>query len=204
MKESVHNFIKRIFAKMEPIHNLNKSGMKHQWNMLHQIYTTSKLYNNDIHPLKHEGLQSPDESSTSGQLQRQPVSSSVHLCLHLKIQSCMRLEHTCTKYGYMQAHTKDMHEKGQLFPNNMIMESQVSGLAKLGLGKSVSFPKLDQESQQAFQIWIQVIHDMRVTCIIILIILDTAQNILHIAHIILHIAHNILHIAQIICHETLE
>ena len=75
----------------------------------------------------------------------------------------------------------------------MIMESQVSGLAKLGLGKSVSFPKLDYESQA-----------IRVTCIIILIVLHTTHNILHIAHIILHIAHNILHIAHIICHETLE
>ena len=36
----------------------------------------------------------------------------------------------------MQAHTNDMHDQEQLFPNNMIMESQVSGLAKLGLGMS--------------------------------------------------------------------
>ena len=65
----------------------------------------------------------------------------------------------------------------------MIMESQVSGLAKLGLAKLVSFPNLDQES-----------HAMRLTCIIILIILHTTHNILHIAHNILHIAHNFLHI----------
>ena len=55
----------------------------------------------------------------------------------------MELVHTCTTYGYMQAHTKDMHEKGYLFPNNMIMESQVTGLAKLRLGKLVNFPNLD-------------------------------------------------------------
>ena len=46
-----------------------------------------------------------------------------------------------------------MHDKEHLFPNNMIMESQVSGLAKLGLGisdlskfvlgKWVNFPDLD-------------------------------------------------------------
>ena len=53
----------------------------------------------------------------------------------------------------------------------MIMESKVSGLAKLGLGKSVSFPKLDYESQA-----------IRVTCIIILIVLHTTHNILHIAY----------------------
>ena len=58
----------------------------------------------------------------------------------------MELAHTCTKYGYMQAHIKDMHKKEQLFPNNMIMESQVSGLAKLGFEKLVIFPYLDQES----------------------------------------------------------
>ena len=32
----------------------------------------------------------------------------------------MELVHTCTKYGCMQAHTKDRHEKEYLFPNNMI------------------------------------------------------------------------------------
>ena len=47
----------------------------------------------------------------------------------------MELVHTCTKYGYMQAHTKDMHEKEQIFPNDMIFGSQVSRLAKLRLGK---------------------------------------------------------------------
>ena len=49
------------------------------------------------------------------------------------------------------------------------MESQVSGLAKLGL----TFKKLDYE-----------IHAMRVTCIIILIMLDTTHKILNIGHII--------------------
>ena len=43
----------------------------------------------------------------------------------------------------MQEHTKSMHEKGYLFPSNMIMESQVSGLAKLGLGKLVSLQNWD-------------------------------------------------------------
>ena len=43
----------------------------------------------------------------------------------------------------MQAHTKDMHEYKQLFPKTMIMESQVSVLAKMGLVKLVSFPNLD-------------------------------------------------------------
>ena len=38
----------------------------------------------------------------------------------------------------MQAHTKEM-----LFPKNMIMESQVSGLPKSGLGKLVNFQNLD-------------------------------------------------------------
>ena len=47
----------------------------------------------------------------------------------------MELVHTCTKYGYMQAHTRDMHEEEELFPNNMMFGSQVSGLAKLKLGK---------------------------------------------------------------------
>ena len=59
----------------------------------------------------------------------------------------MELVHTGTKYGYIQEHTKDMHEKEQLFPNNMIMESQVSELAKSGLGKLVNFPNLDYISQ---------------------------------------------------------
>ena len=47
----------------------------------------------------------------------------------------MELVHTCSKYVYMQAHTKDMHEEEQIFPNNMMFESQVSGLAKLRLRK---------------------------------------------------------------------
>ena len=44
------------------------------------------------------------------------------------------------KVGYMQAHTKDMHDKEQLFPNDMIFGSQVSRLAKSRLGKLVNFP----------------------------------------------------------------
>ena len=67
----------------------------------------------------------------------------------------------------------------------MIMESQVSALAKLGLGKLVSFLNLDYEC-----------HAMRETCIIILIILHTTHNILHIGHNILHITHNIFHIIR--------
>ena len=47
----------------------------------------------------------------------------------------MELVHTCTKYGYMQAHTKDMHEKELIFPNDMIFGSKASGLAKLRLRK---------------------------------------------------------------------
>ena len=47
----------------------------------------------------------------------------------------MELVHTCTKYMYMQAHTRDMHEKEYLFPNNMNFGSQVSRLVKLRLGK---------------------------------------------------------------------
>ena len=35
----------------------------------------------------------------------------------------------------MQAHTRDMHEEEELFPNNMMFGSQVSGLAKMRLGK---------------------------------------------------------------------
>ena len=54
----------------------------------------------------------------------------------------MGLVHTCTKYRYMQAHTKDMHDKEQLFPNDMIFGSQVSRLAKLRLGKFVNFSNL--------------------------------------------------------------
>ena len=71
---------------------------------------------------------------TFGQLQHRTCCSTVHLCLHLKVDVCMELVHTCTKYGYMQPHTRDMHEKKQLFYNDMIFGSQVSGLAKLRLG----------------------------------------------------------------------
>ena len=42
----------------------------------------------------------------------------------------------------MQAHTKDMHEKEQIFPNDMIFGSQVNRLAKLRLEKLVNFPNL--------------------------------------------------------------
>ena len=35
----------------------------------------------------------------------------------------------------MQAHTGDMHEEEEHFPNIMMFGSQVSGLAKLRLGK---------------------------------------------------------------------
>ena len=42
----------------------------------------------------------------------------------------------------MQEHTKDMHEYEYLFPNNMIVEGQVSGLSKFRLEKLVSFPNL--------------------------------------------------------------
>ena len=47
----------------------------------------------------------------------------------------MELVHTCTKYGYMQAHTSDMPEGEEIFPKNMMFGSQVSGLAKMRLGK---------------------------------------------------------------------
>ena len=56
------------------------------------------------------------------------------------------------------------------------MESQVSGLAKFGLGKSMDLPNLDLES-----------HAMSVTCIIKLIILQTAHNIFHISYHVVHI-----------------
>ena len=84
----------------------------------------------------------------------------------------MGLVHTCFKYGYMQAHTMEIHDLKNLSPNKRFMESQVSGLAKS-----------DYESNA-----------MRVTCIIICIILHTTHNILHITHNILQIPHNIFHI----------
>ena len=65
---------------------------------------------------------------------------NVHLCLHLKVDICTELVQTCTKYGYMQAHTKDMHKKKHLFPNDMIFGSQDSRLDKLRLGKLLNFP----------------------------------------------------------------
>ena len=62
------------------------------------------------------------------------------------------------------------------FLTTRFKESQVSGLAKLGFGKSWNLPNLNYES-----------HAMRVTCIIMRIILYTTYNILHIAHNVLHI-----------------
>ena len=69
------------------------------------------------------------------------------------------------------------------------MESQVSRLAKFGLGKSVDLLYLDKES-----------HAIRVTCIIIHSILHTTHNVLQVAHNILHIEYNILCIAYYIFH----
>ena len=63
------------------------------------------------------------------------------------------------------------------------MESQVSGIAKFGSGKSMDLQNFDFES-----------HAMSVTCIIILINLQIAYNIFHIAHIIIHVTHNIVQI----------
>ena len=98
----------------------------------------------------------------------------------------MGLIHTCTKYGYMQAHTKDMHEKEKLYPNNMIMESQlrtcqieitkISELFKFGFEKSMDLPNLDLKS-----------HAMSVTYIIKLIILQTTHNIFHISYHVFYI-----------------
>ena len=76
----------------------------------------------------------------------------------------MELVHTCTKYGYMQAHTSDMRDLEQISPNNTNYRN------------SVDLTKLDQES-----------HVMRVTCIIILIILQRTHKILHISYQIVHI-----------------
>ena len=56
------------------------------------------------------------------------------------------------------------------------MTSQVSGLSKFGLGKSMDLPNLDLES-----------HAMSVTCIIKLVILQTKHNIFHISHHVVHI-----------------
>ena len=47
----------------------------------------------------------------------------------------MGLVHTCTKYGYMQEQTKDMHDLEELLPLDTNYESPVSRLANLGLGK---------------------------------------------------------------------
>ena len=43
----------------------------------------------------------------------------------------------------MKSQTNDMHYYENLFPNNMIMECQVSGLSNLVLRKLVSFPDFD-------------------------------------------------------------
>ena len=56
------------------------------------------------------------------------------------------------------------------------MDSHVSGLAKFGSGKSMDLPNRDLES-----------HAMSVTCIIKLIILQTAYNIFHISYHVVHI-----------------
>ena len=39
----------------------------------------------------------------------------------------------------MQEHTKDMHEKEQLYTNDIMFGSQVSRLAQVRLGKLVNF-----------------------------------------------------------------
>ena len=99
----------------------------------------------------------------------------------------MELVHTCTKHGNMQAHTKDMHDKEELSPSDMnygnssqwtcqIWITKVRGLAKFRLGKSVDFPNLEYDS-----------HALRVTCIIILIILQAEHYILHISYDVVHI-----------------
>ena len=64
----------------------------------------------------------------------------------------------------------------------MIMDSQVSGLSKLRLEKLVNSPNLDKEN-----------YAKKVTCTIIVNILHTAQNSVHIAHIIIHITQNVVH-----------
>ena len=56
------------------------------------------------------------------------------------------------------------------------MESQVRRLANFGSGKSMDLPNLNLES-----------HAMSVTCIIKLIILQTAHNIFHILYNVVHI-----------------
>ena len=66
--------------------------------------------------------------------------------------------------------------KNTSFLTIYFMESEVSGLAKFGLGKSMVLPNLDLES-----------HAMSVTCIIKLIILLTAHNIFHISCHVVHI-----------------
>ena len=55
----------------------------------------------------------------------------------------MGLVHTCIKYWNMQSYAKEINDEEQIFPNNMILEIQVNGLAKLGLGNLISFPNLD-------------------------------------------------------------
>ena len=65
------------------------------------------------------------------------------------------------------------------------MESQVSRLAKFILGKSMDLQNFYQESQQTYQILIR--KSMRVTCIIILIILQETHKVLHILYHVVHI-----------------
>ena len=119
-----------------------------------------------------------DESSTFGYLQRRTVRSNVHMRLHLKVDICMELVHTCTIYGQMQLHSKDMHEKNNSLLTILFMESQSNGLAKFGSRQLMYMPNLDLES-----------HSMTVTCIIKLIILHAAHNIFHISY---HVDHIIL------------
>ena len=50
----------------------------------------------------------------------------------LKNEELYGLLHTCTKYGYMKAHTKAVHDYKDLFTINM----NYGGLANIRLGKS--------------------------------------------------------------------
>ena len=55
----------------------------------------------------------------------------------------MVLVHTCTKYGYMQAHTKDMREKEQIFPKNMIYGKSSQWTCQIWIRKVSGLAKLD-------------------------------------------------------------
>ena len=82
-----------------------------------------------------------------------------------------RLVHTYTKYEYMEAHTKDMHEKEYLFPKNMIYGKSSQWTCQFRLEKSMDMPNFNLES-----------HAMCVTYIVKLIILKIAHNICHISY----------------------